>query len=103
LAAPATNAAQEIRSGDITREEAWRWSSVLNHEFPLRFINELFRYLSIDEKEFPEASRMFEHPIVDIGYFKHLDNSFRSPHLWQWDGKEWSLRHAVWHESQTAA
>jgi len=91
------DAAQEIRSGDITREEGVALARRFDGEFPGRFADEVFRYLSIPEKEFPRASRMFEQPIMDREYFDNLADSFRSPHLWKWLDGRWSLRHAVWH------
>jgi N-acetyl sugar amidotransferase len=91
------DAAQEIRSGDIIREEGVALVKRFDHEFPERFAEEIFQYLSMPEKEFPEASRMFEQPILDREYFMKLAETFRSPHLWVWDG-EWKLRHAVWHD-----
>jgi N-acetyl sugar amidotransferase len=97
------DAAQEIRSGDITREEGVALVKRFDHEWPERFAEEIFRYLSLPEKEFPLASKMFERPIMDRDYFMRLSDSFRSPHLWKWDGKQWSLRHAVWHEERAAA
>ena len=91
------DAAQEIRSRDITREEGVALTRRFDGEFPERFAEEIFRYLSIPEKEFPRAFRMFEQPIVDRAYFDNLTDSFRSPHLWQHEHGEWKLRHVVWH------
>jgi N-acetyl sugar amidotransferase len=65
-------------------------------EFPERFADEIFRYLSIPQKEFPEAHKMFEQPEMDRAYFDNLADSFRSPHLWLRVGNEWKLRHVVW-------
>jgi hypothetical protein len=59
----------------------------------------MFAYLSLPEKEFPEASKMFEKPIMDREYFRLLTDRFRSPHLWYQENGVWKLRHAVWHES----
>jgi hypothetical protein len=64
-------------------------------EWPERFAEEIFRYLSLPEREYPVASRRFEQPIMDRAYFDDLTDSFRSPHLWAWDGGRWSLRHQV--------
>ena len=52
------DAAQEIRSGDITREEGVALVKRFDGEFPERFAEEIFAYLSIPEKEFPVASKM---------------------------------------------
>lgn len=94
------DAAQEIRSGDITREEGVTLVKRFDHEFPERFANELFKYLSLPEKEYPIASKMFESPLMDRAYFERLTNSFRSPHLWFIEEGQWKLRHAVWHDNQ---
>lgn len=93
------DAAQEIRSGDINRDEGVALVKRFDHEFPERFANEILNYLSLPSKEFPEASRMFERPIVDREYFRLLTDQFRSPHLWYCETGEWKLRHAVWHEN----
>lgn len=92
------DAAQEIRSGDITREEGVALVKRFDHEFPERFADEIFRYLSIPANEFPEASRMFEQPTMTREYFMALADTFRSPHLWKWEDGQWKLRHAVWHD-----
>jgi len=96
------DAAQEIRSGDITREEGVALIKRFDHEFPERFAEEIFQYLSINPKEFPEASKMFEQPTMTRDYFMRLVDHFRSPHLWKYDNGEWILRHAVWHEESVA-
>lgn len=96
------DAAQEIRSRDITREEGVALVKRFDHEWPERFAEEIFRYLSITPEEFPEASRMFEEPVMTRDYFDALADTFRSPHLWKWEGNRWQLRHAVWHEENAA-
>lgn len=91
------DAAQEIRSADITRDEGVALVKRFDGEFPERFADEIFHYLSIPAQEFPEASRMFEQPIMDKDYFMNLADHFRSPHLWRKDTNgEWKLRHTVW-------
>jgi N-acetyl sugar amidotransferase len=90
------DAAQEIRSGDITREEGVALVKRFDGEFPERFAEEIFRYLSIDKREFPIASTQFEQPIMDRAYFLSLADRFRSPHLWVKDGADWRLRNNVW-------
>lgn len=89
------DAAQEIRSGDIDRNEGIALVNKFDHEFPERFIEELFTYLSLPEKEFPIASKKFESPIMDRDYFELLTNSFRSPHIWKFSEGKWSLRHPI--------
>jgi N-acetyl sugar amidotransferase len=90
------DAAQEIRNEEISREEGVALVKKFDGEYPDRFSEEIFSYLSIPELEFPIASTRFEQPIMDREYFEHLSDTFRSPHLWKKVGQEWELRHRVW-------
>ncbi len=90
------DASQEIRSGDITREEGIALIRRFDDEVPERFMAENLAYLSLPEHEFPQASRFFEKPILDRAYFDNLCDRFRSPHLWQYENGKWSLRHPAW-------
>lgn len=92
------DAAQEIRSGEITREEGVALIRKFDGEFPERFAQEVFDYLSINSKEFPVASKMFEQPIMTREYFDDLTDKFRSPHLWARENGIWKLRHTVFSE-----
>lgn len=92
------DAAQEVRNGEITREEGVSLVKRFDGEYPARFEKEIFEYLSLREREFPAASRMINHPIMDKEYFDSLADKFRSPHLWKKVNGRWQLRHAVWHE-----
>jgi len=94
------DAAQEIRSGDITRDEGIALVRRFDGEFPDRFINDIFRYLSIDGTMLPAAARMFERPRMDRPYFDMLCDRFRSPHLWLFDNGQWRLRRTVWMENE---
>lgn len=89
------DAAQEIRNDEITREEGVALVRKFDGEFPERFADEIFRYLSMPEKEFPVASKMFARPVMDRDYFMSLADQFRSPHLWKQDNGVWKLRHTV--------
>jgi hypothetical protein len=89
------DAAQEIRSGEINREEGVALVNKFDHEFPERFIDELFQYLSIPKNEYPEASKMFEKSIMDREYFQLLTDQFRSPHLWYFENNKWHLRNPI--------
>lgn len=89
------DAAQEIRSQDIERDEGVALVRRFDGEFPERFADENFRYLSIPEAEFPVASRQFEQPIMDRAYFDALADTFRSPHLWSYEDGAWRLRATV--------
>lgn len=89
------DAAQEIRNDEITREEGVALVKKYDGEFPERFAYEVFNYLSINEKEYPIASKMFEQPTMDKDYFMHLADRFRSPHLWKQENGVWKLRKTV--------
>ena len=92
----ATNdAAQEIRSGEITREEGVSLVKRFDGEFPDRFADELWEYLSITREEFPKAYKAFGHPAMSKDYFMKLADQFRSPHLWEKEGGKWKLRYQV--------
>jgi len=93
------DAAQEIRNDEITREEGVALVKKYDGEFPERFAEEVFNYLSVRESEFPVASKMFEQPTMDRDYFEALTDSFRSPHLWKKENGIWKLRDAVWHKA----
>ena len=93
------DAAQEIRSGDITRDEGVALVKRFDGEFPERFADEIFRYLSMPAEEYPVAANAFSHAHVDRAYFMALADRFRSPHLWTRDGDRWRLRHTVWQDS----
>ena len=73
-----SDAAQEIRTGKITREEGVALVRRYDTEFPDRFFKDFLDYISLSESEF--------HRCVD---------RFRSPHLWKQANGEWLLRHQV--------
>ena len=87
-----TDASQEIRSGDITRDEGVLLVNKFDHEFPDRFAEEIFKYLSINKSDFPIAYKEFEQPTFTLQYFNDLCDTFRSPHIWKYSDEEWSLR-----------
>ena len=89
------DAAQEIRSLDIERAEGVSLVKRFDHEYPERFSEQLFQYLSLPSDTFPRASQMFERPIMDREYFSLLTDQFRSPHIWYAEDGKWFLRHAV--------
>lgn len=92
-----SDAAQEIRSDDIMRDEGVALVRRYDGEFPDRFAEEIFKYLSIPKEQYPVASSMFEQPIMDRTYFDTLTDQHRSPHIWKRENDEWALRNAVWH------
>jgi N-acetyl sugar amidotransferase len=92
------DASQEVRNGDITRDEALALIRRYDGEYPERFEKENFAYLSLAKKDFPIAANQFEQPVMDRGYFELLANRFRSPHLWLYEENAWKLRKALHHE-----
>lgn len=60
------DAAQEIRSGRLERDEGVSLVSKYDQEPPKEFLSEILEYLSLTEEE-----------------FWHTVNAFRSPHLWK--------------------
>ena len=89
------DAAQEIRNDEITREEGVALVKKYDGEYPERFEQEIFQYLSIDKKEFPIANTMFQEPNMNRDYFDSLCDTFRSPHLWKKESNLWILRSTV--------
>lgn len=87
------DAAQEIRNHEITRPEGVALCRKFDGEFPMRFADDFFRYISIDKQHFGRAAEQFEQPEMDLDYFMHLADRFRSPHIWQYAEGKWSLRH----------
>jgi N-acetyl sugar amidotransferase len=72
------DAAQEVRNGKITREEAMYLVKKFDGEFPGRYLNEFLEYIDVTEFEFYD-----------------IVNKFRSPHLWQKNKNGWKLKHSV--------
>ena len=72
------DAAQEIRNQHLTREEGVALVRQFDGEFPQRYFSEVMDYIGMNPEEFLE-----------------LCDKFRSPHLWKFEGGEWSLRHKV--------
>ncbi len=75
------DAAQEVRNGKITREEAVALIKRYDDEFPAKYFSEILEYMNINEKRFWEV----------------IDNA-RSPHLWKYHDNEWALRKPIWNE-----
>jgi N-acetyl sugar amidotransferase len=61
------DAAQEVRSGRLERDEAVRLVRKYDQEPPMQFMSEILRYLGLGSEE-----------------YESIVNSFRSPHLWEY-------------------
>lgn len=73
------DAAQEVRNGKITREEAVHLVNKYDTEFPAKYFKEFLEYIDTSEEDF--------HKILD---------AHRSPHLWKRNpDQSWSLRYTV--------
>ena len=95
------DAAQEIRSGDLMREEGVALVRKYDGEFPESWADEIFSYLSLPVDQFPVASKAFEQPLFDRTYYERLCERFRSPHLWRFSEQAgWQLRHRVFDADQ---
>ena len=86
------DASQEVREGDLDREEGLALVKKYDGEWPERFSEEIFNYLSITEEEFGEVSKNFERPDMDKDYFNQITDSFRSSNIWKYEDSRWVLR-----------
>lgn len=89
------DASQEIRNGEITREEGVSLVQRFDGEYPERFEKEIFEYLTINKGELPKAAKKLGHPTMGKDYFMKLTDKFRSPHLWKKENGQWKLRYKV--------
>ncbi len=72
------DASQEIRNDHITREEAVALVKRFDGEFPERYFREVLDYIGMTQE-----------------HFYTLCDEFRSPHLWEVQNGQWTLRHQV--------
>ncbi len=75
------DAAQEIRTGKITREEGVALVKQFDLEFPEKYYEEFCEYIGVTGSEFTE--------IIDRN---------RSPHIWTSKSGTWVLRSPIWDE-----
>ena len=61
-------------------------------EYPLRFEKEIFEYLTINEEEYGNISKLFEESNMSREYFNSLCDKFRSPHIWYKEKNKWKIR-----------
>jgi N-acetyl sugar amidotransferase len=90
------DSSQEIRSGDITREEAVALVKKFDGEWPARFENELMNYLSVDPRLGSKVRDQFKSPDMSKDLFIEMADQFRSPHLWEKLNGTWKLKHTVY-------
>ena len=89
------DAAQENRSGDITRKDGVNPVRKFDGEWPSRFEKELMEYLSVDPRLGETTMNAFKEPRMTIESFIDMADQFRSPHLWSKTDGVWPLRHQV--------
>lgn len=89
------DAAQEIRSGDITRDDGVALVKRFDGEWPSRFEDELMNYLSVDHRLGDGVISNFQKPKFEKQDMLNLADGFRSPHLWELSTEGWKLRHQV--------
>lgn len=75
------DSAQEIRNGDITREEGISLIKRFDGEFPEKYINDCCDYMGIGLQEY--------HDVIE---------KFRTPHLWEKRYGKWNLKQPIWKE-----
>lgn len=77
------DAAQEIRNGDITRDEGIALIKRFDGEFPEMYIKDCCEYMGITLEHY--------HEIIE---------EFRTPHLWKKQNGLWHLKHPIWQENK---
>lgn len=73
------DSAQEIRNGDITRDEGIALVRRYDGEYPQQYLQACLEYMDITREQFSEV----------------IEES-RTPHLWEQANVGWQLRHPIW-------
>jgi N-acetyl sugar amidotransferase len=76
------DSAQEIRNGDITRDEGIALVKRFDGEFPEQYIKDCCEYMGISLQDY--------HDTIE---------KFRTPHLWEKKYGKWELKHPIWKEN----
>jgi N-acetyl sugar amidotransferase len=76
------DAAQEVRNGDITRDDGIALIKRFDGEYPEEYVEDCCKYMGITVERYNE--------VID---------QFRSKHLWKESGGKWILRHPIWEDS----
>ena len=69
------DSAQEVRHGHITKEEGRALIKKFDGEYPQRYENEFYDYISMKKEEFLE-----------------LCDKFRAPHIWEKKSNFWKIK-----------
>ena len=78
------DSSQEIRNGDITREEGIALVKRFDGEYPQKYLKDCCEYMGISVEEYCEVIE-----------------EFRSAHLWRQNGNKWELRYPIWSDFGT--
>lgn len=73
------DSAQEIRNGDLTRDEGIALIRRYDGEYPAQYLEDCLRYMDITVDQF--------HEVIEEA---------RTPHLWAETSEGWHLRHPIW-------
>ena len=73
------DSAQEIRNGDITRDEGIALVKRFDGEFPKQYVEDCCQYMGITLQQYHDAIE-----------------KFRSPHLWKRESGHWKLKKPIW-------
>jgi N-acetyl sugar amidotransferase len=76
------DSAQEIRNGDITRDEGIALIRRYDGEYPRQYLDACLRYMDLSEEQF--------HEVIEEA---------RTPHLWRQTSDGWQLRQPIWEDS----
>jgi len=77
------DSAQEIRNGDITRDEGISLIKRFDGEFPEQYIKDCCDYMDITLERY--------HEVIE---------KFRSPHLWEKNYGKWELKYPIWNDKR---
>lgn len=77
------DSAQEVRNGDITRDEGIALIKRFDGEFPEQYIHHCCNYMDITLQQY--------HDTIE---------KIRSPHLWEQKYGKWELKHPIWAENR---
>lgn len=77
------DSAQEIRNGDITRDEGISLIKRFDGEFPVQYIKDCCDYMGITLERY--------HDVIE---------HFRTPHLWDKNNGKWELKNPIWKEAR---
>ena len=77
------DSAQEIRNGDLTRNEGIALIRRFDGEFPEQYLDDCCAYMGITRSDY--------HEIIE---------KFRTPHLWEKKYGKWELKKPIWKEAE---